>query len=129
MFMPGLGSDALGARVHQDFAAEVNALGHEFRILTTERQSRSAGESSVGDVLATTPMWHRFGYVAAPWLRTRMVLSSSAALSRYLRCNGDFDVLHVEVAYPFGASAMLGAAASGWRGPIAITPMGEDTLI
>jgi glycosyltransferase involved in cell wall biosynthesis len=74
-------------------------------------------------------MWRRLDNVAAPWLRTRMVLSSSAALAGYLRSRGDFDLLHVEVAYPFGASAMLAAAASRWPGPIAITPMGEDTLL
>src|SRR5262245_37577141 len=116
MFMPGLGSDALGARVHQDFAAEVNALGHEFRIVTTERQSRPTGESPIGEVLATMPIWRRIDSVTAPWLRTRTVLSSSAALASYLRVSGDFDLLHVEVAYPFGASAMLAAAASRWRG-------------
>jgi len=35
----------------------------------------------------------------------------------------------VEVAYPHGAAASLAVDASGWRGPLVITPMGEDTLI
>jgi glycosyltransferase involved in cell wall biosynthesis len=131
MFMPGLAPDALGARVHRDFAAAVNALGHEFRILTTESQSASIdARTADAEVLALSSAWVRADALAAPWLRTRTVLSSAAALARHLRQHGDaVDLLHVEVAYPFGAAAMLGVAASGWKGPVAITPMGEDTLI
>src|SRR4051812_37699353 len=104
MFMPGLGSDALGARVHQDFSSEVNALGHEFRILTTARQAPTSDRAPIGEVLATSPLWRRLDALAAPWLRTRMVLSPSAALAQHLSTNRHFDLLHVEVVYPFGVS-------------------------
>lgn len=33
------------------------------------------------------------------------------------------------MAYPFGTSAALAVAAAGWRGLLAVTPMGEDTLV
>jgi glycosyltransferase involved in cell wall biosynthesis len=130
MFMPGLGASALGARVHQDFATAVHSLGHDFRILTTEARTTTVGNDAIGQVLPLSSAWRRADAVAAPWLRTRMLLSSAAALARHLRANGSaLDLLHVEVAYPFGAAAALGRIASGWTGPIAITPMGEDTLV
>jgi glycosyltransferase involved in cell wall biosynthesis len=130
MFMPGLGSEALGARVHRDFAGAVHSLGDEFTILTTEPRPTTAGRAAIGQVLPLSPVWRRMDALAAPWLRTRLVLSSAVALAHHLREAGDtLDLLHVEVAYPFGAAATLGAAEAGWKGPIAITPMGEDTLV
>jgi glycosyltransferase involved in cell wall biosynthesis len=58
------------------------------------------------------------------------VLSPAAALARHLRdARTPIDLLHVEVAYPYGAAAMLGAGMAGWKKPIAITPMGEDTIV
>jgi glycosyltransferase involved in cell wall biosynthesis len=130
MFMPGLRPDALGAGVHGAFAAAVNELGHDFGILTTGTPAAGA-DLPFAEVLSTPSgaAWEWADAAAAPWLRTRTVLSSSAALARYLRHASDIDVLHVEVAYPFGAAAMLGAAGARWPGPIAITPMGEDTLV
>ncbi len=126
MFMPGLGPDALGALVHQDFAAAVRALGHQFRIVTT---AAGRGEA-IGDVLPTSRVWRAADLAGAPLLRTRTLLSSAAALARHLRREGGaIELLHVEVAYPFGASASLAATAAGWRGPLVITPMGEDTLV
>jgi glycosyltransferase involved in cell wall biosynthesis len=130
MFMPGLRPGALGASVHEAFASEVNDLGHDFRVLTTGVSIAAAGPP-FAEVLSTpsAAAWRRVDAVAAPWLRTRTLLSSAAALARYLRHANDIDLLHIEVAYPFGAAAMLGAAAAHWPGPIAITPMGEDTLV
>jgi glycosyltransferase involved in cell wall biosynthesis len=129
MFMPGLGPEALGARVHQDFAGAVRSLGHGFRMLTTETQSPGR-HTAIGDVLPLSSAWRRVDALAAPWLRTRLVLSPAAALAAHLRAAPDaLDLLHVEVAYPFGAAATLAAAAASWRGPIAVTPMGEDTLV
>jgi glycosyltransferase involved in cell wall biosynthesis len=128
MFMPGLDAEALGAVVHQDFAAAVRARGHDFRIVTTGAGERAPRD--MADVLPTSPMWRRVDAIAAPWLRTRAVLSPAAALARHLKTAGDrIDVLHVEVAYPFGTAAELGVAAAGWTGPVVITPMGEDTLV
>ncbi|MGE0702354.1 MAG: glycosyltransferase [Vicinamibacterales bacterium] len=127
--MPGLGPEALGALVHQDFAAAMRAAGHTFRILTTSTTS-TAGTPRRGDTLPTSSLWRAADAAAAPWLRTRQVLSPAAALARHLRENpGTVDLLHVEVAYPHGAAATLAADASGWRGPRVITPMGEDTLV
>ena len=66
----------------------------------------------------------------APVLRTRALVPAAAALATYLRRQGDaIDLLHVEVAYPTGVAVTLAAVVSGWRGPIVITPMGEDTII
>ena len=130
MFMPGLGSDALGARVHQDFAASVNALGHDFQIWTTPPRTAPTGRSAIGRVLPLSSAWCLADDVAAPLLRTRQVLSPAAALAKHLGAStAAFDLLHIEVAYPFGAAAMLAAAAARWKGPIAITPMGEDTVV
>jgi glycosyltransferase involved in cell wall biosynthesis len=130
MFMPGLRPGALGASVHGAFAAAVHDLGHDFQILTTGTNVTNA-ELPFAEVLPAprTAAWGRVDAAAAPWLRTRTLLSSSAALAQYLRDASGIDLLHVEVAYPFGAAAMFGAAAARWPGPIAITPMGEDTLV
>lgn len=126
MFMPGLGREALGALVHQDFATAVRAAGHQFRLVTTG----APGTDAMGDVLTTSGVWRAADHLAAPWLRTRTLLSPAAALARHLRReSAGIDLLHVEVAYPFGVSASLAADATGWRGPVAITPMGEDTLV
>ncbi len=128
MFMPGLAPDALGWGVHLDFARAVRALGHEFLMLTT---SPRAGTGSDGVVaLQSSRVWSWVGHLLAPVVRTRALLSSSAALAGYLRRHGgSVDLLHVEVAYPTGAAVTLAAVAAGWRGPIVITPMGEDTII
>jgi glycosyltransferase involved in cell wall biosynthesis len=130
MFRPGLDSASLGARVHQDFEAIVEALGHRFRILTTERAGSPAGQRAMGQVLPLSAGWRRADELAAPWLKTRAVLSPAASLARHLKVAGrEIDLLHVEMAYPFGVAATLAAAAAGWKGPIVITPMGEDTLV
>jgi glycosyltransferase involved in cell wall biosynthesis len=51
-------------------------------------------------------------------------------LARHLRiARDDIDLLHVEMAYHFGTAAAIAARVSGWTGPLAITPMGEDTLV
>ena len=126
--MPGLNTGSLGGRVHMDFAAAVGSLGHEFQILTTT--APSAGEGTLGRVLPLSGKWRALDAAAAPWLRTRSVLSPAAALARHLKAEGAAcDLLHAEVAYPFGVATVLGAEAAGWNGPIAITPMGEDTLV
>jgi glycosyltransferase involved in cell wall biosynthesis len=130
MFMPGLSAGSLGAGVHQDFADEVRRLGHAFRMLTTAAAPSSGARAPVGDTLPLAAGWRALDAVMAPWLRTRSVLSPGAALARHLRAEGDrCDLLHSEVAYPFGVATMFGAARAGWKGPIAITPMGEDILM
>ena len=129
MFMPGLGPESLGWEVHQDFARAVTELGHNFRFLTTSSGLRSG---QVGDVkaLTTRPFLRTLGRITAPVFRTEGLVPAAAALAGYLRNEGrSIDVLHVEVAYPHGASAMLATQISGWDGPIVVTPMGEDTLV
>lgn len=126
MFMPGLRGDALGASVHDDFAGAVRQLGHTFRIVTTASGAARANWTSVG----SSPAWRAVDRALSPWSRTRALLSSAAALSEHLDRDGDrIDVLHEEVAYPFAASAALAVGARRWRGLLAVTPMGEDTLV
>ena len=131
MFMPGLGSDAMGRRIYIDLAKSVTALGHGFEILTTggtERQSDSSAEVLTG--LAVPTGWSAASTLAAPFLRTRSVLPAVGALTRHLRRSGtSIELLHVEVAYPHGTSVALARRLSGWHGPIVMTPMGEDTVI
>ncbi len=184
MFMPSLGPDALGWRVHRDFAEAVERLGHEFRLLTTPapgpegsngaRNREGGGSKSVRNgkpegrdrarngegegsksvrsgepggrarvrngggpaaagtvtVLAENTGSRRWADLARPLLRTRQLLPAAGALTRYLRDHGDeIDLLHLEVAYPHAAAAMLAVSRSGWRGPYAVTPMGEDVLV
>ena len=130
MFMPGLGPDALGWNVHLDFAKAVEALGHRFELLTTQAPDNAPGELGVAQVLPVSATWEALGTLTAPLLRTRSIPPAAAALARHLRRAGDsIDVLHVEVAYPHSTAAALAVRASGWKGPLAITPMGEDTLI
>lgn len=126
MFMPGLRGDSLGARVHEDFAAAVRNAGHGFRIVTT-----TAGASQAHWLrVPCSRTWRALDSAAAPWTRTTSLLGPAAALASHLRRHGSrIDVLHEEVAYPFGASAFLAIAATGWRGLLAVTPMGEDTLV
>ena len=72
-------------------------------------------------------LWERY---RAPFLRTHRVPPAAAALARYLRAEGSsVDLLHVEVAYPHGTAAALARRMSGWRGPMVLTPMGEDILV
>jgi len=162
MFMPGLGPDALGWKVHLDFAAAVERAGHRFILLTTpaarpapaaERGATHAADlrETVADrpaatgldgggeggataitpeVLAEPPSLGRLAGPLRPLLRTRQLLPAAGALSRYLRARGgDIDLLHLEVAYPHGAAGALAASWSGWKGPLAVTPMGEDILV
>lgn len=130
MFMPGLRPDSLGLGVHQDFAAAVRALGHTFEILTTGDADRFTGEP--GTLLTARPTgtarW--LGARLAPLHRTPNLAPWASALGRFLAVRGhDFDVLHVEVAYPHGAAALAGARRARFAGPLAVTPMGEDVLV
>jgi glycosyltransferase involved in cell wall biosynthesis len=141
MFMPGLGPDALGWKVHLDFAAAVERAGHRFLLLTTPaaRPSLEARRAAwpaadvpgtTPEVLAEPPFLQRLASPARPLLRTRQLLPAAGALSRYLKARGgELDILHLEVAYPHGAAGTLAALWSGWKGPIAVTPMGEDILV
>jgi glycosyltransferase involved in cell wall biosynthesis len=143
MFMPSLGPDALGWKVHQDFADAVEELGHRFLMLTTPRPGGSArgerdgerrGESGGRDgsivLLPVGPSSSWLSELARPWLRTRQLLPAAGALATWLRAHGnEVDLLHLEVAYPHGTAGMMGARRAGWRGPVALTPMGEDVLV
>lgn len=141
MFMPGLGPDALGWKVHLDFAAAVEGLGHRFELLTTPRPGEPGEENSAAPadddesshrvtVLqepASAAAWAR---LARPILRTRHLLPAAGALAHHLKTRGEgIDLLHLEVAYPHAAAGVLAAGRSGWRGRIAVTPMGEDILV
>ena len=131
MFMPGLLPSSLGWAVHTDFARGVESLGHRFQLLTTGSvQQAGAGTGSPAQVLPMRGASVRLGSLMRPLLRTRSVLPAAAALARYLRTSGrTIDLLHVEVTYPHGAAAALAVRLSGWKGPLIITPMGEDTLV
>lgn len=135
MFMPGLRPDALGLHVHLDFARHVEALGAQFRILTTgaRRDGQAAGQTDRwGQIrhLDASFAWESLGALSAPFLRTHRVPPAAAALARYLRAEGSsVDLLHVEMTYPHGTAAALARRMSGWRGPMVLTPMGEDTLV
>ena len=130
MFMPGLRSDALGLNVHLDFARHVEALGPRFQVLTTEKGSGQRERDGRIRHLDGSFAWESLGALSAPLLRTHRVPPAAAALARYLRAEGSsVDLLHVEVAYPHGTAAALARRMSGWRGPMVLTPMGEDTLV
>ena len=143
MFMPALGPTALGWKVHQDFAAAVERLGHSFALLTTPPPGASGDQvapeanadsgvppKAAATVLAEPPSSHFWGKLGRPVFRTAGLLPAAGALAGYLRRHGDeIDLLHFEVAYPHGAAGALATARSGWRGPVAVTPMGEDVLV
>lgn len=130
MFMPGLAPNALGWVVHSDFAAAVEARGHPFELLTTPSPGEPPSDDAVARVLPAPERWQRLAPWAAPFLRTRQLLPAWAALARHLQQRGDsIDLLHIEVAYPHGAAAALAVKSSGWKGPLAISPMGEDVLV
>ncbi len=130
MYMPGLGPQSLGWQVHRDFAAAMRAQGTHFEMLTDGDRDVFAAASGELRMARPDPKWRRLSPRLAPLTRTRDLVSWASALARYLRLVGhDVDLLHVEVAYPHGVAAWLGARLAGWRGPIAITPMGEDVLV
>lgn len=128
MFMPGLNPGALGLEVHRDFGRAIERLDHQFAIVTTTREANGEPEGMVA--LPATRKWLGLARALAPVLRTRALVPAVAALVPYLRCHGDeIDLLHVELAYPTGVAVTLAAIFAGWRGPIVMTPMGEDTII
>lgn len=95
---------------------------------------RGDGIGNGGDggatVLAEPPRSHMWARLGRPLLRTRQILPAAGALAGYLKSDGDdIDLLHLEVAYPHATAGTLAAARSGWKGPVAVTPMGEDILI
>lgn len=130
MFMPGLDPSGLGWIVHRDFARAVEELGHQFEIVTTLVEPGQSAASQTLRVLPASAAWQAIAEATAPFLRTRQLLPAASTLARYLRTSGtSIDLLHVEVAYPQGAATMLAVSASGWRGPVVVTPMGEDVLV
>ena len=130
MFNPGLTPGSLGLEVYADLAREVEDLGHRFTMLTIGSQSAQPDRRGELRALAASPMWRTVGAAAAPLVRTRGLLPAAAGLATYLRRDGrSIDLLHVESAYPYGAAAALAIRASGWLGPLVVTPMGEDTLV
>ena len=130
MFMPGLAPTALGWGVHVDFARAVEALGHRFEMLTTSSDGAHPRRHTEPHALPLSPLWQALGQAAAPIVRTRGLFPAAAALATHLRRDGgSIDLLHVEMAYPHGAAAAVAVRASGWTGPLVVTPMGEDTLV
>ena len=130
MFNPDLTPGSLGLGVYADLAREVEDLGHRFTMLTIGSQSTQPDRRGELRALAASPMWQTVGAAAAPLVRTRGLLPAAAGLATYLRREGrSIDLLHVESAYPYGAAAALAIRASGWLGPLVVTPMGEDTLV
>jgi glycosyltransferase involved in cell wall biosynthesis len=142
MFMPSLGPDALGWGVHRDFAAAVKRLGHGFELLTTPQPDANGpvpspnesvddtSEGATATVLTEPRRSRMWGDLGRPLLRTRQLLPAAGALAGHLKSHGNgIDLLHLEVAYPHAAAGALATARSGWKGPVAVTPMGEDILI
>jgi glycosyltransferase involved in cell wall biosynthesis len=142
MFMPSLGPDALGWGVHRDFAAAVERLGHSFELLTTPQPGADGASPSADSAVSETSedgaatvliepgRSHLWGELGRPLLRTRQLLPAAGALAGHLKSQGEgIDLLHLEVAYPHAAAGALATARSGWKGPVAVTPMGEDILI
>jgi glycosyltransferase involved in cell wall biosynthesis len=135
MFMPALSPASLGWHVHLDLAHAMQQLGDRFEILTTSSpaDSQSAEQFAAAGVrVLPAPAFiprHLAG-LAAPLLRTRLLLPTASALSQYLRvCGRRIDALYVEVAYPHGVAASLAVAASRWSGPLLITPAGDDVVV
>ena len=130
MFNPDLMPRSLGWGVYADLAREIEDLGHRFTMLTSGSKSARPDRRREIRALAASPMWQTVGAAAAPFIRTRGLLPAAAGLATYLRGDGrSIDLLHVESAYPHGAAAALAIRASGWLGPLVVTPMGEDTLV
>ena len=142
MFMPSLGPAALGWKVHLDFADAVRRLGHDFDLLTTpppratnpqeveNKAEAGSAPDAVARVLPVPAAWRRMATAGRPLFRTRQLLPAAGALAAYLREHGDsIDLLHLEVAYPHAAAAGIAAKMTGWGGPTAVTPMGEDVLV
>lgn len=130
MFMPDLGPNALGREVHLDFAKAIEELGHHFELLSTGSSDHCSELVGTGKILDVPAGWQRLGRLASPLFRTKSLLPSVAALAKHLKQFGNsIDLLHVEVAYPHGAAAALAAKVADWKGPLVITPMGEDTLV
>jgi glycosyltransferase involved in cell wall biosynthesis len=129
MFQPGLSPASLGRRGHEDLAAALRALGHEFRLLSA---CVEASSDDASPRVLPTPAWTR-GVVAelgAPLLRTRIILPSALALARYLRREGAaIDVLYTLVAYPHATATALAIVWSGWKGCFVVMPGGEDLLV
>ena len=130
MFMPGLTPRSLGWQVHLDFADAVRGLGHHIELLTTAGPDAATDGAADTRVLTSSTLWETLPSPAAPLLRTRTLPRAAVALTTYLRRHGQsVDLLHVDMAYPPGAAASLAVVASGWDGPVVVTPVGEDTLI
>ena len=132
MFMPGLKPASLGWHVHVDFARHVTAAGPRFRVLTTDTDSSPRVMPPDGPIqtLPRGRLAPALAELLAPALRTRSLVPSVTAMTRFLRTEGcAVDLLHVEVAYPHGAAVALARRAAGWVGPLVVTPMGEDTLV
>ncbi len=128
MYMPGLSARSLGWPGHSDFAKAMAKSGHPFEIVATD--ARGDLEWDQGPIRLAVPQWsRRVGRAATPVLRTMDVIPSAVALAIHLRRHGpSIEMLHAEMAYPVGAAVALAIRWSGWRGHLAVTPMGEDVL-
>lgn len=149
MYMPGLAPDSLSWQIYQDFAWAIRQRGHHFELLTnavegTIRQTGDGGgaydvEREGPELLALdqTPVrvlprlkgWERIDRWTMSAHRTRSLLTSAAMLTRFLREQPSIDLLYLELAYPCGVAAKLAMLASGWKGKLVVTPMGEDILV
>jgi len=149
MYMPGLATGSLSWEIYQEFALAIRQRGHHFELLTNAarsvvRQTGDGGRAHDGErerrelpgadyaavrVLPLSKGWERLDRWTTSVHRTRSLLSSAAMLTRFLKEEPDIDLLYLELAYPCGVAARLATLASGWKGKLVVTPMGEDILV
>lgn len=129
MYMPGLHPGSMSWSIYQDFASAIRALGPELTLLTDAPDGNAPAAHQGTRYLRAGPSTRWLDGIAAPLTRCRSLLSTSQAVSGYLREQTDLDLLYCEIAYPLGAGVNLARRRSGWNGATVVCPMGEDILV
>jgi glycosyltransferase involved in cell wall biosynthesis len=137
MFMPSYNPETMGYGIYQDLGKAFSRLGHNFEVVAMLPEDRIAEAIKANEKASA-----RVSYIPlGEGILSRLLRKISSIIfhspifipaligyiRRYRKMKKEIDIIHVEIAYPYGAIAALGSLFVPM--PFGVSPMGEDILI
>ena len=137
MFMPSYNPKTMGYGIYQDLGEGFSRLGHTFEIVGLLPKSEIAEALKANETASAKVSYIplRKGWFSRLIRRISGIIFHSPifipALIGYIRYyrkkRKEIDIIHVEIAYPYGAIAAIGSLFVPI--PFGVSPMGEDILV
>lgn len=135
------GPQIIASEVHSELGREFRAAGNTFAVLSLEDYGSGgeAGATLFPGETDTTPLytlrfggksWQKFPRkLVSRWFKYAFFLELVVGLAKFIsKRRADFDVVHIEAAYPLGAAWVVASRLSGAKIPVILNLQGADVM-